>query len=392
MASTRLIKTEKDGTQIYEINVSQGRNKPRRTLRWKSDPNKSDRTNANALKKAAAIFEEQIKAGNLKSKREIKAERAAMPTVSEYGAEFLKAKAAEISTKTIEFYGFMLEGHIYPIIGSIKLNEVQPLEIKKLLADMTAKYSYSTRRHVYKTLRQLFEAAITDEYISKTPVKKEYAPKENKDTATSESSKAYTINELKAIKKKIEAYPLKWQCIINILIDTGIRRGEVAALRWQSIDFASGAVLISQNVVEIKDKRGKADLQINTPKSGAARVVYISPKTAELLKDYAAEIGAYNPSGFIFTQADGITPITPHAISSYVKKIGKLEGIDDLHPHKLRHSFASVSLTHGADIVSVSGLLGHSSPDITLGIYSHSNEDANKATSGQYLDIINHED
>jgi site-specific recombinase XerD len=78
----------------------------------------------------------------------------------------------------------------------------------------------------------------------------------------------------------------------------------------------------------------------------------------------------------------------PDTPSKYLSAFGKKYGIENLHPHKLRHSFASISLTNGADVVSVSELLGHADTSITLRTYSHASEESRKKAAGIFQNAI----
>ncbi len=70
--------------------------------------------------------------------------------------------------------------------------------------------------------------------------------------------------------------------------------------------------------------------------------------------------------------------MNPQSPTAYLKRFGKRYSIPDLHPHKLRHSFASVAITHGADIASVSEKLGHSDKSVTLRMYTHADAESIK--------------
>ena len=78
---------------------------------------------------------------------------------------------------------------------------------------------------------------------------------------------------------------------------------------------------------------------------------------------------------FIFT-GEHWKMINPQAPTAYLRRFGNKYGIEDIHPRKLRHTMATLSIANGADVKSVSGKLGHSSVSITLEVYTHVNEEA----------------
>ena len=74
---------------------------------------------------------------------------------------------------------------------------------------------------------------------------------------------------------------------------------------------------------------------------------------------------------YVFTQEGSPEPIHPQSPARYLQNFAKKYGVQGLHPHKLRHSFASIAITNGADIASVSEKLGHTDKAVTLRMYTH---------------------
>lgn len=81
-------------------------------------------------------------------------------------------------------------------------------------------------------------------------------------------------------------------------------------------------------------------------------------------------------SKWVFTQDGTPEPMHPQTPTRYFHTLGKRYGIEDFHPHKLRHTSASIAITNGADVVSVSERLGHSDTAVTLRMYAHANEES----------------
>lgn len=81
-------------------------------------------------------------------------------------------------------------------------------------------------------------------------------------------------------------------------------------------------------------------------------------------------------SQWVFTQDGSADPMHPQSPTRFFTKFGRRYGIENFHPHKLRHTSASIALTNGADVVSVSERLGHSDTAVTLRMYAHANEES----------------
>ena len=115
---------------------------------------------------------------------------------------------------------------------------------------------------------------------------------------------------------------------------------------------------------------------MDTPKSGQSRTVYVGDDTVSLLRKLRTEQASKAVSAYIFTQEGSPEPMHPQSPTRYLKKLSKRCGPPDLHPHKLRHTFASVAITNGADVASVSEALGHSDKAVTLRMYTHANSES----------------
>ena len=151
-----------------------------------------------------------------------------------------------------------------------------------------------------------------------------------------------------------------------------MRRGEACGLQWTDIDFKGGSVTILRNL----QYTSSAGVYVDTPKNRKSRSVDIGPEVIALLRRLQTEQASKCISKWVFTQDGSADPMHPQSPTRYFKKFGKQYDIKDFHPHKLRHTSASLALTNGADIVSVSERLGHSDTAVTLRMYAHANEES----------------
>ena len=182
----------------------------------------------------------------------------------------------------------------------------------------------------------------------------------------------------------LEDEPLKWRAYIHLLIDTGVRRGEACAIQWESVNMKTGAVTISHNLCYTAEK----GVFMSTPKNGKTRTVYISQETIALLRQLREEQSEKCISRYVFTQEESSEPIHPTSPTHYFRRLSEKTGIADLHPHLLRHTFASLAITSGADVASVSEVLGHSDKAVTLRMYTHANEESKKKAASIVQEAI----
>lgn len=392
MASTRK-KTTKDGRSYYEIRVRISREKPELSTRWYIPSGWSAKAIERELAKQSADFERRCKAGEVLSRSEVKekklqAEReaAAILTLRQYGdTVFMPAKAVTCSENTRTSFQGVLDYHIYPTFGDKKITEVNSADITRLLLSIQAKgRSVSTCVKVYTILHLLFKMAYLADVIEKNPMDKVQRPKPRKDETKGTQVEAYTAEELRHIVACLDKEPLQWQVFVRLLIDTGIRRGEACGLQWKYIDFQNSTITIAGNLCYTKD----AGVYLDTPKSGKQRTIYVDPSVMDMLKKLRREQSEKALSPFVFTQEGTAEPMHPQSPTRYFQVFGKKYGVDHLHPHKLRHSFASVAILNGADIASVSEILGHADKSTTLDMYTHSDQESQKRAGSIFREAL----
>lgn len=389
MASIRQ-KTTKDGRKYYEIRVSRGRGNAPLSKNWYAPDGWCQKSIDRELAKVAAEFERQCKAGEILSRRERKEqdlqqrrEAARVQTVRQYGETvFMPSKAITMSENGRATYQGNLNRWIYPALGELRLPDVTPANISALLLSMQAQEkAQSTCVKVYTILLSLFKMAYMNDAVPRNPMDKVERPRARKDELQEKGVEAYTVEQVRQIFDALAGEPLKWRAYIHLLIDTGIRRGEACGLRWEAVDFPGNTITISGNLCYTPQK----GVYLDTPKSGHARTIDVDPDVMELLGQLRDEQPG---SQWVFTQASGSDPMHPQSPTRYMSKFSARYNIPGLHPHLLRHSFASIAITNGADIASVSQKLGHADKATTLKMYTHADAESMKRASQIFRDAI----
>lgn len=424
MASISKIQTTKDGRRFWLIQVSMGKGQSLRKSRfyWPEGKNGfpvAESTATRERDRFAAEFERQCKAGEVLSRKEKaeqeaarQAELAKIKTVKQYAENvFLPAKDVTVTENTKANYRMYFNKHIFPAevlnreemakqkavikFGDMLLTDVTPAMITKLLLDyQAAGHSHGSCIKLYNILNGLFEMAFLDDSVPLSPMLKVKRPAASKDASTKpETEKALTAQEadyllscidseyLEALehhkagfdkdRKKVYA-ALLWKVFIALSVDTGCRRGELCGLQWSDIDWKKKSITISRNLQYTAQK----GVYVAMPKNGKTRAVDIGDDSAALLKLLQDEQSQHHLSPWVFSQEGTNEPIHPQSPTRFFKKFGERHNIPEFHPHLLRHSAASIAITHGADVVSVSQRLGHSDTAVTLRMYAHANEES----------------
>lgn len=383
----------KAGRLFYEIQVSRGRSKSRLTSRWYPPEGWSQKAIDRELTKVAAEFERRCDNGEAISRAEQKEndrlqtlEASKIQTLRQYGERvFMPAKSVTISENSRSSFQGNLDRWIYPALGKMKMPDITAANISALLLDMQAQgKSHATCIKAYTVLNSLFKMAYIADIIPKNPMDKVERPKQRKGEACATDPEAYTAEEVRYILLCLEKEPLKWQAMIRLLVDTGIRRGECCGLQWKDIDFKENTVTVAGNLCYTPQK----GVYLDTPKNGKTRTLDVDPEIIALLQRLRIKQAYCVLSAFVFTQDNSPAPMHPQSPTRYLKRFAARYGINDLHPHKLRHSFASISITNGADIASVSEKLGHSDKAVTLRMYTHADQDSMRRASQIFREAL----
>ena len=163
------------------------------------------------------------------------------------------------------------------------------------------------------------------------------------------------------------------------MLDSGARRGEIAGLCWRSVDFESCTIKIENNL-QYSPAKGVYNTTVKGKKN---RTIDIDPYIIALMRRLREGQKVKTLKDYCFTQVDG-SPIFPQAPTKYLEAFGKKHGIKDLHPHALRHTAATIAITNGADVASVSAKLGHADKSTTLDMYTHADQEAIKRANDIY--------
>lgn len=197
----------------------------------------------------------------------------------------------------------------------------------------------------------------------------------------------FTSKEQRTIEQG--ALNAKDACSIGVILCfyTGIRLGELCALKWSDIDFESGTMSILRTVSRIRvfdSKENKTTLHVGLPKSRKSiRKIPLPEFLLNLLTSSSLYTG--NNTCFIFTGNED--PYNPRRFQKMFKKILRDNHIVDRKFHAIRHTFATRALELGVDIKTVSELLGHSGVSITLNVYAHSLMEHKKAAINKFNDL-----
>lgn len=257
-------------------------------------------------------------------------------------------------------------------IGHIKL---QSLNVKILEDFYTylrteTKYSDKTILHFYTLINGALNKAVQWEYILSNCNTKIEKPKVRK-----KEIECYSPEEVEELLKALATEPIKYQAIIMLALDSGIRRGELTGLTWEDVDFKNGTININKTTQYIKEL---GIFEKETKSATSDRIIYITKATLNILRRYHKEqlerrilLGSkWQNSKRVFTTDYG-ADMHPDTPSQIFEKIIKRHNLKKISFHGIRHTSISLLINEGIQVQVISKRAGHSSVGITHSTYSH---------------------
>jgi integrase len=177
---------------------------------------------------------------------------------------------------------------------------------------------------------------------------------------------------------------------------TGARRGELAALRWSDVDLAAGRVTIGRQVGRYRDLDGTWQTREDTPKGGRARQVTLDPETAAVLREHRRRQSAdplvslaerRDGGGHVFLAPLGGPLSNYQIVRLFRRHVAALPDLPPITAHGLRHSHATILLSHGVPAATVAACLGHS-VDVCTRTYAHWLTSADEAAAAVWATAV----
>lgn len=299
-------------------------------------------------------------------------------TFAEYAEEYFENYMINLSPTTQDGYKKMYynsENGLKLAFGNMQLDKIEPLQIQKFINHMLKKgKSPKTVKNYVMLMDTMFEKAIRLRYIKRgfNPVKEVDLPKIQKNEI-----EAYTEEELKTLLRLMDKCEDKiLSACIKIIVGTGIRRGEVCGLRIENFSSERKEIKITEAIVYAENKNIS-----KTPKSNAGRRTISLPDSVvevieERIREYKLnklKLGKkFHDEGYIICHEDG-SVFSPTILYNRYKKFMQKHSdeLRYLSLHKLRHTFASLSISYNMDIKALQETLGHADAMTTLNTYAH---------------------
>jgi integrase len=310
-------------------------------------------------------------------KRKLKDARAARatvgrtPTVATWGERWLGLVAQRVRPATLDVYKNALRTHAIPALGRVELGRLRPSDVEMMTSRMIAAGSAASSAALARRVLVIcLTDAARDGLIVRNVAQLARAPR----TAVP-VRRALTGDEVRSFLAAVADDPLG--PLVALGIATGLRRGELLALRWTDVDETAGTLTVARALA----RASAGGYAIAEPKSRRGHRTIALPALARdaLRRQAEMQTRERDAAGSVWQDRDGLIfadPIGrlwhPETVTAAYRALVARSGIGRLRLHDLRHTNATLALSAGVPVRDVADALGHSSPSITLNVYGQS--------------------
>ena len=291
-------------------------------------------------------------------------------TVGEYVERWLKDSVrGTVRQSTYETYEYMTYPHIVPALGRVKLKALTPVHVRSFYREkLDGGLSSATVRKMHGVLQKALDQAVSDGLIPRNAAKGIKLPQgKKKEIRPLSPDEARTLLDT-ARGDRLEA-------LYVLAISTGLREGELLAMRWEDVDLEDAVLRVSQTLT-----REGGKVSVGPPKTkNSRRTVGLTNGAIEALRGHLTRqleemerVGSlYRPGGLVFANEVGGIVNPSNLRNRSLKALLKRAGLPSIRFHDLRHTCATLLLSRNVNPKIVSEMLGHSTIAITLDTYSH---------------------
>jgi integrase len=302
-------------------------------------------------------------------------------TVRQWLTMWLATVREEVAPKSYERYAEIVENFLIAALGNLPLVKIAPSHIQEAYNawaiggrrdGKAGGLSARTRRHIHRILRSALARAVEQQLLGRNPAdafRKRLPKVERREMKTLSTEQSARL--LEAIKHTRIYWP------VLLALSTGMRRGEVFALRWKNGDLSGSSIRVMESL-----EQTKAGIRFKAPKSERTRVItvpHFAVSELKRLKRQQAEellmLGVrQSAETLVCARADG-EPLQPQSLThQFTRLINRLKDMPRVRFHDLRHSHATQLLSAGVHPKVAQDRLGHATITTTLDLYSHVTE------------------
>ena len=285
--------------------------------------------------------------------------------------QWLASVSRGVKESTLAHYDYTLQRYLLPVFGAWKVHGLDEQRLEQGMLEVISPKSgnhkplgASSARECLSILRRICKYAAHLRLMRPVEILVKLPQFERVQT------KPLSVQEQACLRDFVLEHPTTRKAGLLLQMQLGLRIGEVCGLQWGDFDLSAGVLTIRRTVSRIYCRDGHTKVLIQTPKTrSSGREIPIPQELFTLLQRLHG--GASEETWFLSGNAE--KPVEPRCYRKSVQLYLRLAAVRKVHPHTLRHTFATTCLQAGCDIKTLSELLGHADPNITLRRYVHSN-------------------
>jgi len=303
------------------------------------------------------------------------------PTLKEYLVGWLRESVAvSVDPKTLEGYEVACRLHILPALGNTRIRDLTARQIQALYAQKTREgLSVRTRRNIHATLKRALKQAVAWGELASSPAEMVDPPKALAEDEAEEEMRALANAQAIQLFAAAEDVEDRFRHLYVMAVRTGLRQGELLALRWSDLSLESDPPALSLKR-SLAQKIGGGHYYTPTKRKRQRRTIAILSEAADALRaqrelqeqEKAAAGERWQENGLVFPSTIGTPMSARNLYRRHFKPLIRSAGLPDISFHDLRHTFASIMIFEwGASPRMVQEAMGHASIKITLDTYGH---------------------
>jgi integrase len=289
--------------------------------------------------------------------------------VGEYLDRWLKDVEGTVRESTYQRYEYAVGPHIKPALGRIKLKDLGPAQVRWFYRDrLDSGLAPASVHKLHVVVHKALKAAVADGLIPRNVADGLKLPKLSREEINS-------LSREEARRLLDAARGERLEALYVLALNTGMRQGELLALKWDDVDLEGGVLRVRRTLT----RAGKVYATGEPKTRNSRRVIRLTGAAVEALRRHLSRqleemerVGSlYQPGGLVFATGAG-TIINPSNLRNRsLKTLLKVAGLRPVRFHDLRHTCATLLLSQNVNPKIVSEMLGHASVSITLDVYSH---------------------
>lgn len=289
-------------------------------------------------------------------------------TLADYLSRWLASSESSLRPATFDHYTLLVENYIIPSLGAVPVKDLTPDHVQAAYDDLLQQGAgVPTVIKAHAVLHSALERAVKTGLAYRNAAGLATPPSPPK-------TERLFWDEREAAQFLLTAQPNRLYALFYLAIATGARQMELCGLRWGDLDWAKATLRIQRQLA-----RSGPEMFVSQKTDAARRTIRLGGRTMEVLQDHLERQtqerflagDRWQEHDLIFTSGIGTPMHHKNLVDRYFKPLVKAAGVTEIRFHDLRHTAASIMLSHGKPVIVISKILGHARVSITLDTYGH---------------------